>query len=65
MSPRSSALSSASQAAWSCGEGISPGGGAEIFAARVLSIICDHKIDGSEWLETARLAHKLGFRIVP
>ena len=25
-------------------------------------IICDHKIDGSEWLETARLAHKLGFR---
>ncbi len=39
-----------------------PGGGAEIFAARVRSIICDHKIDGSEWLETARLAHKLGFR---
>jgi 2-iminoacetate synthase ThiH len=23
-----------------------PGGGAEIFAARVRSIICDHKIDG-------------------
>jgi len=39
-----------------------PGGGAEIFAARVRSIICDHKIDGTEWLETARLAHKLGFR---
>ena len=39
-----------------------PGGGAEIFAARVRSIICDHKIDGSEWLETARMAHKLGFR---
>ena len=39
-----------------------PGGGAEIFAARVRSIICDHKIDGSEWLETARLAHKLGFK---
>src|ERR1035437_9625790 len=36
-----------------------PGGGAEIFAARVRSIICDHKIDGEEWLETARLAHKL------
>jgi aminodeoxyfutalosine synthase len=31
-----------------------PGGGAEIFAARVRSIICDHKIDGEEWLETAR-----------
>jgi aminodeoxyfutalosine synthase len=39
-----------------------PGGGAEIFASRVRSIICDHKIDGSEWLNTARLAHKLGFR---
>ena len=39
-----------------------PGGGAEIFAARVRSIICDHKIDGEEWLETARLAHKLGLK---
>ena len=39
-----------------------PGGGAEIFSARVRAIICDHKIDGEEWLETARLAHKLGFR---
>src|ERR1700689_3883511 len=39
-----------------------PGGGAEIFAARVRSIICDHKIDGSEWLNTARLAHKHGFK---
>jgi aminodeoxyfutalosine synthase len=39
-----------------------PGGGAEIFAARVRSIICDHKIDGEEWLETARLAHKMGFK---
>jgi aminodeoxyfutalosine synthase len=39
-----------------------PGGGAEIFAERVRAIICDHKIDGSEWLETARLAHLAGFR---
>src|SRR6478672_3504498 len=39
-----------------------PGGGAEIFASRVRSIICDHKIDGNEWLDTARLAHKLGFK---
>src|ERR1700753_4298238 len=39
-----------------------PGGGAEIFSARVRSIICDHKIDGNEWLETARLVHKHGFR---
>ena len=39
-----------------------PGGGAEIFADRVRHIICDHKIDGSEWLETARLTHKAGLR---
>ncbi|MGH9599146.1 MAG: aminofutalosine synthase MqnE [Terracidiphilus sp.] len=39
-----------------------PGGGAEIFAARVRSIICDHKIDGEQWLATARLAHKMGFK---
>src|SRR6201985_1533174 len=31
-----------------------PGGGAEIFSDRVRHIICDHKIDGDEWLETAR-----------
>jgi aminodeoxyfutalosine synthase len=39
-----------------------PGGGAEIFAPRVRAIICDHKIDGDEWLSTARLAHKMGFK---
>lgn len=39
-----------------------PGGGAEIFAEHVRAIICDHKIDGGEWLETARLAHKMGFK---
>jgi aminodeoxyfutalosine synthase len=39
-----------------------PGGGAEIFADRVRHIICDHKIDGDEWLETAKLAHQMGFR---
>src|SRR5438309_872700 len=39
-----------------------PGGGAEIFCDRVRSIICDHKIDGAEWLETARTAHQLGLR---
>jgi len=39
-----------------------PGGGAEIFADRVRHIICDHKIDGDEWLDTARLAHKIGLR---
>jgi aminodeoxyfutalosine synthase len=39
-----------------------PGGGAEIFSERVRRIICDHKIDGNEWLETARQAHQLGLR---
>jgi aminodeoxyfutalosine synthase len=39
-----------------------PGGGAEIFHDRVRRVICDHKIDGAEWLETARQAHKIGLR---
>jgi len=39
-----------------------PGGGAEIFADRVRHIICDHKIDGEQWLETARTAHQLGLK---
>jgi aminodeoxyfutalosine synthase len=37
-----------------------PGGGAEIFAEPVRRIICDHKIDGNAWIETAREAHRLG-----
>ncbi len=39
-----------------------PGGGAEIFAERVRHIICDHKIDGSQWIDTARIAHELGLK---
>ena len=39
-----------------------PGGGAEIFSERVRRIICDHKIDGNEWLEVARLAHRMGLK---
>src|SRR5216110_1290826 len=39
-----------------------PGGGAEIFADRVRHIICDHKIDGDQWLDTARLAHNIGLK---
>ncbi len=37
-----------------------PGGGAEIFHDRVRRIICDHKLTGDEWIETARIAHRLG-----
>ena len=39
-----------------------PGGGAEIFSERVRAIICDHKIDGNEWLDTARIAHEVGLK---
>ena len=39
-----------------------PGGGAEIFCDRVRRIICEHKADGDEWLDTARTAHELGLR---
>src|SRR5258707_990169 len=39
-----------------------PGGGAEIFSDRVRRIICDHKIDGGQWIEVARQAHRLGLR---
>src|SRR5436309_2271906 len=36
------------------------GGGAEIFSERVRRIICDHKLTGEEWIETARASHQLG-----
>ena len=39
-----------------------PGGGAEIFNERVRRIICDHKVSGDEWLEIARLAHRVGLK---
>src|SRR5437764_21187 len=39
-----------------------PGGGAEIFSDRVRHIICDHKIDGDQWIDTARTAHELGLK---
>jgi aminodeoxyfutalosine synthase len=39
-----------------------PGGGAEIFAERVRTQICDHKTDGGRWLEVARTVHGAGLR---
>ena len=39
-----------------------PGGGAEVFSDRVRRIICDHKIDGGQWLEVARTAHQMGLK---
>ena len=61
---RRSHLSAAETLARLKGAGVDslPGGGAEIFIERVRSIICDHKISGEEWLDTARAAHRLGLR---
>ena len=39
-----------------------PAAARKIFNERVRRIICDHKIDGNDWLETARAAHQLGLR---
>ncbi len=39
-----------------------PGGGAEIFAARVRQRICPGKCDADQWLQVHRTAHGLGIR---
>jgi aminodeoxyfutalosine synthase len=39
-----------------------PGGGAEVFAARVRQKICHDKCDGDRWLAIHRTAHQLGMR---
>jgi aminodeoxyfutalosine synthase len=44
------------------GLGSLPGGGAEVFAARVREQLCPQKLPGSEWLEVMRAAHSLGIR---
>jgi aminodeoxyfutalosine synthase len=42
-----------------------PGGGAEIFNERVRRIICDHKIDGAQWLEVAWIEIQLHHAVRP
>lgn len=37
-----------------------PGGGAEVFSARVRDLICRGKISGERWLEVIRTTHQLG-----
>jgi aminodeoxyfutalosine synthase len=44
------------------GLGSLPGGGAEVFAPRVRSLVCSEKLPGEKWLEVMREAHKLGIR---
>ncbi len=39
-----------------------PGGGAEIFAARVRKKICKDKADADQWLEIHRIAHRMGMK---
>lgn len=46
----------------SAGLGSLPGGGAEVFSARVRERICDRKISGESWLAVHRAAHRIGMR---
>jgi aminodeoxyfutalosine synthase len=39
-----------------------PGGGAEVFSARVRERLCPEKLDGQGWLDVMRKAHKIGIR---
>jgi len=39
-----------------------PGGGAEVFSARVRNLICPQKLSGNGWLEVVSEAHQLGIR---
>ncbi|TLM97550.1 aminofutalosine synthase MqnE, partial [bacterium] len=39
-----------------------PGGGAEIFSARVREAICEKKVSGDRWLEIHETAHRMGMR---
>jgi len=44
------------------GLGSLPGGGAEIFHPEVRDQICEHKADGTNWINIHRTAHRLGLR---
>ena len=44
------------------GLGSLPGGGAEVFAARVRNLVCNKKISGERWLDIMREAHRLGIK---
>jgi aminodeoxyfutalosine synthase len=46
----------------SAGLGSLPGGGAEVFAPRVRSLVCPEKLSGDEWLNVMRQAHEIGLR---
>jgi aminodeoxyfutalosine synthase len=39
-----------------------PGGGAEVFSARVRQLLCPEKLDGEGWLDVMRKAHEMGIK---
>ena len=41
---------------------VMPGGGAEIFDARIRTRVCPEKISGKRWLEVMETAHRLGIK---
>ena len=44
------------------GLGSLPGGGAEIFSAKIREEVCPEKISGEKWLEIMEIAHNLGLK---
>jgi aminodeoxyfutalosine synthase len=44
------------------GLGSLPGGGAEIFHPEIRDQICDTKVSAEQWIDTHRMAHKMGLR---
>ncbi len=44
------------------GLGSLPGGGAEVFSTAIRKELCPEKLSGEEWLNTMRIAHRLGLR---
>jgi len=46
----------------SAGVQMLPGGGAEVFSARVREQLCPEKLDGNGWLDVMRQAHEIGLK---
>ncbi len=44
------------------GLGSMPGGGAEVFNARIRKLTCEKKLPGEKWIEVAKTAHRQGLR---
>jgi len=42
------------------GLGSMPGGGAEVFNARIRKLTCEKKLPGEQWIEVAKTAHRQG-----